>query len=67
VKPQICNGLRTEIKRVAEDAKNQGAPNFIIEDTVGEMISGDAVFCNGCGDYEKCFFPEPETEVEVKP
>jgi hypothetical protein len=57
----MCEALKEQIKRGVEEFKRQEAPGFIIEDYVSEMSAGDAVFCNGCDDYEKCF---PALEVK---
>jgi len=57
----MCDALKEQTKRGVENLKRNKAPRIIIEDYTAEMSAGDAVFCTGCDDYEKCF---PALEVK---
>jgi hypothetical protein len=59
----MCDALKEQTKRGVEGLKRNKAPRITIEDYIAEMSSGDAVICDGCDDYAKCF---PDAALEVK-
>jgi hypothetical protein len=51
----MCEALKNHIKETAAQMKKDGAPDFIVSDTCMDLMSGDAVMCDGCEEYIKCF------------
>jgi len=58
----MCKALELTIQSLVHNLKNQKAPDFIIDDQIQDMRSGDAVICDGCKEYRNCF---PDVEGEV--
>lgn len=51
----ICNALKKEIDRIKDEGKQNKVPAFIINDTIEDMVNGDAIICDGCERYVDCF------------